>query len=124
MVCPLSFSIICGFDTRLVVISNRLVTSPCAIVVDAFGYSANMEKLLSSHGKKNAAMYDYASKQKILEINPRSPLIEVLLKRIMALPEEESERDQAEEMELKEIASILIDGALIRSGFTVMETNT
>ena len=29
-----------------VIISNRLVTSPCAIVVDAYGYSANMEKLL------------------------------------------------------------------------------
>lgn len=31
----------------LVVISNRLVTSPCAIVADAYGYTANMEKLLS-----------------------------------------------------------------------------
>jgi len=29
-----------------VIISNRLVTSPCAIVVDAYGYSANMEKLI------------------------------------------------------------------------------
>ncbi|PVG03593.1 heat shock protein Hsp90, partial [Serendipita vermifera] len=68
----------------IVVISNRLVTSPCAIVVDSFGYSANMEKLLASHGKKNA-LQDYASKQKVLEINPRSPLIEGLLKRVMAL---------------------------------------
>ena len=32
-----------------VIISNRLVTSPCAIVVDAYGYSANMEKLLGEH---------------------------------------------------------------------------
>jgi heat shock protein beta len=114
MVCPLSFPIICSPDTRLVVISNRLVTSPCAIVVDSFGFSANMEKILASQGKTNALQGD-GTKQKILEINPRSPVIEVLLKRIMALPEEESERDQAEEMELKEIASILIDGALIRS---------
>ncbi|KAG8812386.1 hypothetical protein FRC18_002978 [Serendipita sp. 400] len=105
-----------------VIISNRLVTSPCAIVVDSFGYSANMEKLLASHGKKSA-LQDYASKQKVLEINPRSPLIEALLKRVMALPEEESERDKDEELELKEIVSILIDGALIRSGFEVMESN-
>ncbi|KAG8755444.1 hypothetical protein FRC14_004039 [Serendipita sp. 396] len=105
-----------------VIISNRLVTSPCAIVVDSFGYSANMEKLLASHGKKSA-LQDYASKQKVLEINPRSPLIEALLKRVMALPEEEGERDKDEELELKEIVSILIDGALIRSGFEVMESN-
>ena len=32
-----------------VIISNRLVTSPCAIIVDAYGYSANMEKLLGEH---------------------------------------------------------------------------
>ncbi|CCA70224.1 related to HSP82-Heat shock protein [Serendipita indica DSM 11827] len=105
-----------------IVISNRLVTSPCAIVVDSFGYSANMEKLLTSHGKKTA-LQEYASKQKVLEINPRSPLIEGLLKRVMALPVEETERDKEEEAELREVVQILIDGALIRSGFEVMESN-
>ena len=30
-----------------VVLSNRLVTSPCAIVADEHGYTANVEKLLS-----------------------------------------------------------------------------
>lgn len=33
---------------RDVVISNRLVTSPCAIVADTYGYTANMEKMLST----------------------------------------------------------------------------
>jgi len=32
-----------------VIISNRLVTSPCPIVVDAHGYSANMKKLLGEN---------------------------------------------------------------------------
>jgi heat shock protein 90kDa beta len=81
-----------------------------------------MEKLLASHGKKTA-LQDYATKQKVLEINPRSPLIEGLLKRIVALGEDESERDKEEEIELTEVANILIDGALIRSGFEVMESN-
>lgn len=35
-----------------VIVSNRLVTSPCAIVVDSQGYSANMEKLLGEHEHK------------------------------------------------------------------------
>lgn len=81
-----------------------------------------MEKLLASHGKKNA-LQDYASKQKVLEINPRSPVIEALLKRIMALSTDENEKDEEEETELREVANILIDGALIRSGFDVMESN-
>jgi len=32
-----------------VIISNRLVPSPRAIVIDAYGYSVNLEKLLSEH---------------------------------------------------------------------------
>ena len=31
------------------VISNSLVPSPSAIVVDAYGYSVNLEKLLGEH---------------------------------------------------------------------------
>lgn len=34
---------------RDIVISNRLVTSPCAIVADTYGYTANMEKMLSMY---------------------------------------------------------------------------
>ena len=36
-----------GLTKEIVVVSNRLVTSPCAIVADAYGYTANMAKLLS-----------------------------------------------------------------------------
>ena len=68
-------------------------------------------------------MNEIARKQKILEINPRSPLIEGLLRRIESLPEEDGAADYEEEKELQEVATILIDGALIRSGFDVADTN-
>lgn len=68
-------------------------------------------------------MYDFAKKQKLLEINPRSPLIEGLLRRIEQLPSEEEERDLEAEDELREVSSILIDGALVRSGFDVPDSN-
>lgn len=62
-------------------------------------------------------------KAKLLEINPRSPLIEGLLRRVEDLPTDEDEKDEEAEAELKEIASILIDGALVRSGFDVTNKN-
>ena len=68
-------------------------------------------------------MHDYAKKQKSLEINPRSPLIQGLLRRVEQLPTEEDEKDLEAEEELKEVASILIDGALVRSGFEVPDSN-
>ncbi|KAI9066781.1 heat shock protein Hsp90 [Trametes sanguinea] len=110
---------------RDVVISNRLVTSSCAIVADESGYTANLEKLISSsHAQQNHRhMWEFAKKQKVLEINPRSPLIEGLLKRIEQLPEDEEERDPEAEEELREVATVLVDGALVRSGFSVTDSN-
>lgn len=68
-------------------------------------------------------MYDYAIKAKRLEINPRSPLIEGILHRVNQLPSEEEYRDLEAEEELKEVTAILIDGALVRSGFGVTDSN-
>jgi heat shock protein beta len=62
-------------------------------------------------------------RQKILEINANSPLIEGLLHQVEQLPTEEEGRDLEAEEELREITSILIDGALVRSGFEVPDSN-
>lgn len=109
-----------------VTLSNRLVTSPCAIVAQMFGYSANMERLMNAqNSRQNRGMgHEYAKKQKNLEINPNSPLIEGLLRRVEQLPTEDEEPDVEAEEELREVASILIDGALVRSGFDVPDANT
>ena len=126
-----------------VVISNRLVTSPCAIVADEMGYTANVEKLISAltmclpytmwlnisldaanrKQKGTDIMHEFAKRQKLLEINPKSPLIEGLLRRVENLPTEEEGRDFEAEEELNEVATILVDGALVRSGFEVPDSN-
>ena len=108
-----------------VVLSDRLVTSPCAIVADAGGYTANVQRIMKStnRGQDNAAMLEFAMRQKVLELNPRSPLIEGLLHRVEHLLGEEGERDLEAEDELREVAAILIDGALVRSGFEVPDSD-
>lgn len=68
-------------------------------------------------------MHEFALKAKNLEINPRSPLIEGLLRRVEQFIEEGDGKDIDEEEQLKEVASILIDGALVRSGFEVPDSN-
>ena len=109
----------------LVIISDRLVISPCAVVADAGGYTANVQRIMSSttRGQDNSAMFEFAKRQKVLELNPRSPLIEGLLRRVEQLPGEEEERDLEAEDELREVAAILIDGALVRSGFEVPDSD-
>lgn len=73
--------------------------------------------------KQNDAMQDFMKKQKVLEINPRSPLIEGLLEHVEELIADGDAKDLDAEAQLKEVASILIDGALVRSGFEVPNSN-
>ena len=109
----------------IVIISDRLVTSPCAIVADVGGYTANLQRIMrASHkGEEENPMYEFAKRQKVLELNPRSPLVEGLLRRVEKLEGEDGERDLEAEDELKEVASILLDGALVRSGFDVPDSD-
>lgn len=120
------------YSRNAVVLSNRLVTSPCAIVAESFGYTANIERMMSAATKGkppggNDMMHEYARRAKKLEVNPRSPLIEGLLDRVLDLdPGAGGDPDDVDPIalgELQEAISILIDGALIRSGFDVPDTN-
>ena len=67
-------------------------------------------------------MHEFARKAKVLEINPKSPLIEGLLRRVEFLNEEKETGSEMED-EMAEVASILIDGALVRSGFEVPDSD-
>ena len=79
---------------------------------------------IASQGQKDG-MRDFARKQRVLEVNPQSPLIEGLLKRVKALPSPDDleDPDPEAEAELEEVISILIDGALVRSGFEITNSN-
>ena len=74
---------------------------------------------------QNQIVQDWAKKQRMLEINPKSPLIQGLLSKVLQIKEAEEaeEIDNEAEEELKEVISIMIDGALVRSGFEVVDNN-
>ena len=74
----------------------------------------------AGHNQEKSEAIEFLKKQRILEINPKSPLVEGLLTRVKEL---DGEENAEAEKELKEVASILIDGALVRSGFQVQDSN-
>lgn len=76
----------------------------------------------AAHNQQKSEGIEFLKKRRTLEINPKSPLVEGLLARVEELNNEE-EKDAEAEKELKEVASILIDGALVRSGFEVHDSN-
>ncbi|PIO14021.1 hypothetical protein AB205_0060320, partial [Aquarana catesbeiana] len=61
-----------------VVISNRLVESPCCIVTSTYGWTANMERIMKAQALRDNSTMGYMSAKKHLEINCDHPIIENL----------------------------------------------
>nr|QSV39511.1 HSP90 [Whitmania pigra] len=99
-----------------VVITERLTTSPCALVASSFGWSGNMERIMKSQAyqKANDANNQfYANQKKTLEINPYHPLIKELRRRV-----DESMQDET----TKDLAVVLFETATLRSGYSVADS--
>lgn len=97
------------------VISERLTTSPSALVASSYGWSGNMERIMKSqaYAKANDPTQEfYATQKKIFEINPRHPVIKELLKRV---------ETDAEDEKAISTAQLLFETATLRSGFALQD---
>lgn len=68
-------------------ISNRLADTPCVVVTSKYGWSANMERIMQSQTLSDASKQAYMRGKRVLEINPRHPIIKELRERVVKDPE-------------------------------------
>merc|ERR1712012_1394950 len=64
-----------------VVVSNRLVSSPCCIVTSQYGWTANMERIMKAQALRDTSTMGYMAAKKHMEINPDHGIIENLRQR-------------------------------------------
>merc|ERR1712048_1393155 len=100
------FKDLLGSKVSKVEISLRLETSPIVVATTKYGHSANMERITrgQAFGKTSGRA------TKVVEINPRHPIMINLLERV---------KEDAESQETKDLAMVLYDMALIQSGFPI-----
>jgi HSP90 family molecular chaperone len=102
-----------GDKVEKVTVSNRLAETPCVLVTSQFGYSANMERILRSQAFADPSRAALMHAKKIMEVNPRHPIIAELLARVKRDPEDG---------DAKEMGAILYDSSLLYSGFSLEDT--
>jgi molecular chaperone HtpG len=95
-----------------VVVSNRLVESPCCIVTSQYGWTANMERIMKAQALRDTSTMGYMAAKKHLEINPDHPILESL--RVKA---EADKNDKA----VKDLVMLLFETSLLSSGFSLEE---
>ena len=93
-----------------VVVSSRLVSSPCCIVTSQYGWTANMERIMKAQALRDTSTMGYMAAKKHLEINPDHSIVENLRQRAEADKNDKS---------VKDLVMLLFETALLSSGFSL-----
>ncbi len=93
-----------------VIVSNRLVNSPCCIVTSQYGWTANMERIMKAQALRDTSTMGYMAAKKQLEINPDHSIVESLRAKADADKNDKS---------VKDLVLLLFETALLSSGFSL-----
>jgi len=101
---------ILGKKVEKVIISDRMIGSPCSLVTGEFGWSANMERIMRAQALRDSSMSQYMAAKKTMELNPTHAIVKALKEKFSA---------DASDSAAKDLVWLLYETALLTSGFTL-----
>ena len=104
---------ILGDNIEKVVVSNRLDSSPCVLVTNEYGWTANMQRIMKAQALRSDGGMGHMMNKKIMEINPYNNIIKRINDKVMGGD------IGVEQKTLNDLIYLLYDITLQSSGFTL-----